>query len=147
MIGNDTDKIIFYEDLQHHEHGGKVRDLAYVDFMRMEHGKRVKRALPADDDIQGTVRAYISWGRWVIQCPACPGALNASRDDDRFICVYCGNIQNDRNYLRVVYPRSKKRIEEALMKRPGYRMDSPERSWQVWETLQDLNDQNAQNGL
>lgn len=83
----------------------------------------------------GKIAARVNHGRWIVECPQdrCGGAQLASQIDLRFVCVECGA-----GPYKVVWPKTRAAIEEALEPRP-----EANRNWHPGETVKDLHAENA----
>lgn len=105
-----------------------------------------RRPMPARDQIiLPTVRAYVSWGRWVADCPTdCGGALLVTPADPLYFCPHCGS-----GWHRLVFPGTVRRraIEQLLMRRPLVRGMPNYRNWQTHETVAQLVAENAARGI
>lgn len=86
----------------------------------------------------GEAYAEVNHGRWIVRCPACPGAQMAFEHDQRFFCADCGA-----GPMRVVWPDDRAAIEAALHARSS-RMNM---NWTRDETVQDLHDENRAHGV
>jgi len=84
----------------------------------------------------GTVDAYINWGRWVADCSACNSGIACSPGVDTVICTDCGAKYS------VVFPAEIERIEQALLARA-----LRNRNWEPDETADDLEDENKRHGV
>ena len=82
--------------------------------------------LPADDQVEGEVQAYISGGRWVTECPHCETAVVI---DDQDLVLYCPGCGTNGKWMRVVMPPDREEIERLLLLRPGWQFNSPHRNW------------------
>lgn len=80
------------------------------------------------------VPVMVNGGRWIVRCPFCPSAQNASKLDHRFFCVECGNIDVGGKWVKVIWPDDWEQIEIALFRRPKMQY----RNWLPGETLDDL---------
>lgn len=80
------------------------------------------------------VAAYVNHGRWVVDCPFCPGALVASFLDQRFLCATCFNGSVGGAMVAVTFPDDYGAIEAELLKRPN----EINRNWRPGETVADL---------
>lgn len=90
-------------------------------------------------------RAELNHGRWIVRCLFCPGANLACWIDQRFFCVDCFHRSEPRavgRWLLVEWPDELEAIESLIAKRP-----EPNRSWQVGETLENLEQENAEHGI
>lgn len=85
--------------------------------------------------------ARVNQGRWIADCRDCTGA-EVVFDDGWTLCVSC--ILEDRgiDWRRVVFPRDRLAIEQALAPR---RVEN--RNWEVEETVVDLLRDNMEHGL
>ena len=90
--------------------------------------------LPDGVDEDHTAYAFVNRGRWLVSCPWCPSAQNASRQDHRFFCVECSHRANGGRWIRVVWPANTADIELLL----GQRIDPRNRNWTPGETLAGL---------
>lgn len=86
----------------------------------------------------GTVFARHNWGRWIIDCPACPSALTVPPGTAAADCWDCGA-----DLGQVVWPPDPGGIEVILAMRP----DPNTRSWEPGETLAALLAENAAHDL
>jgi hypothetical protein len=61
----------------------------------------------------------VNQGRWILTCldPTCRASQLASKVDPRFFCADCGNRRSAGRWLRVVFPFTAPRIEDALAPR------------------------------
>lgn len=127
----------------HHEHW---QALPMETFVAQLWRKAGLGRLPTET--RGIVSAYINHGRWIVDCPArCGSAMVVSETDPRFLCVVCGNPENDAWY-GVAFPADKADIEAELLKRPardGFQAAS--RNWSPTETVADLRRENAEHAL
>lgn len=87
--------------------------------------------------------AFVSGGRWLVQCPACLSAQYACEQDARFFCVDCLNEHAGGAWVRVVWPKEREAIEAALLERP----DKHSQTWMPHESVDDLRRQNAEHGI
>lgn len=62
--------------------------------------------------------ARVNYGRWLVDCPWCGSAQNASREDHRFFCVECGNNTVKNVWIPVEWPPEWREIELLLGVRP-----------------------------
>ena len=81
--------------------------------------------------VVGEVTARVNHSRWIVECPDCRGAQDASRDYLLFYCPDCGNARNQRAWRAVVFPEYREQIEAALMARARIE----ERNWQPGEVI------------
>ena len=70
-----------------------------------------------------TVLAQVNHGRWLVPCPWCMSAQNASRTDPRFFCAECSN--QGKGWASVIFPEDADAIETLL----GMRPDKRTRNW------------------
>lgn len=89
-----------------------------------------------------SVATYVNHGRWVVECPDCPGAQLASRADRRFLCNYCGNAAIGGLWRPVVWPKAVSSIEAELEKRP-----TRSANWLPGETVSELRAETDANGV
>jgi len=101
--------------------------------------------------------AFVDFGRWLAHCPDCNGAEYVSFEDKIFYCFSCGNYNNHGDGRPVKFPRNKKSIEKELLKRPQIftaggnplarqfharpKLPQLSRTWNIEETIEDLQDQ------
>ena len=107
-----------------------------------------------DEPLEASVRAEINaafiggrfktQGRWIAQCPACPGAEYVELSLPIFMCCSCFNQQDGHAWLRVEIPTTWRRqaIEQELLKRPP-----GDRNWLPAESVADLRRQNREHGI
>ena len=81
------------------------------------------------------VKARVNHGRWIVDCE-CNGAMLAF-EECIFMCPSCLNGPHKHQYRRLIFPRSRKRIEAVLIERP---LDK--RNWYPHETVTQLEAQN-----
>ena len=86
-----------------------------------------------------TVQAQVNHGRWVVPCPWCMSAQNASRTDPRFFCVECAN--EGHGWATVVFPPNLDDINTLL----GMRPDKRTRNWLPGEPVSRLLAENETN--
>ena len=91
-------------------------------------------------DVQ--IRARLNHGRWICDCPFCPGAELA--DGDRFLCQTCRNAAAGGRYVEVIWPDAalRRRIVRTLAPRPIVN-----RNWQPGEPLELLEAENIEHGV
>ena len=89
-----------------------------------------------------TVEAFavVNHGRWIVRCPWCSGAQNASREDRRVFCCNCGNAAVKGQWIPVIWPKNWAAIERVLLDRP----DPDTRNWERHETLDELIAENTE---
>ena len=88
------------------------------------------------------VAAYVSAGRWVVDCPDCKSAVLAPFTDRRFMCVECANRENDGRWRPVAWPDNRADIEFLLEMRP-----QQNQNWAPGETLAQLAKENMEHGV
>lgn len=99
---------------------------------------------PSADPPAGVpLAAYVSDGRWVVACDACPSAQVVDPSDRRFFCVRCFNVTNGGRWRPVGWPDTIAAIEAALEVRPV----EGTRNWRPGETLADLQAENEAHGV
>jgi len=66
------------------------------------------------------ISARINHGRWIADCPFCPGAELVDPDTPEFMCWSCANAKNGGRFVRVDVPNAHQRdeIEGLLDGRP-----------------------------
>lgn len=86
----------------------------------------------------GFVHAYANRGRWVAECFDCSAAASLDRFQDGFVCE-CGYP------VSVVWPSEAMvhGVERLLLMRPSRK----NQNWLPQETLHDLLQENAENGV
>ncbi len=91
------------------------------------------------------IAAFVSHGRWMAECPHCHSAQVASVTDKRFMCIECGNVAFEHQWLEVRWPSEKTRqqIEAALLVRPR----EENRNWVPSEKVKDLKKENIDHEL
>jgi hypothetical protein len=101
-----------------------------------------KTRLPAL--VSGTpLTPFVNNGRWLVRCPYCPGAMHASKFDQRFMCgeASCPGPKNV--WLPVVWPADTDRIEALLAVRPS----KSNRNWEPPESVAFLEQENKDRGI
>jgi hypothetical protein len=95
-----------------------------------------QRGLPAPSILctEPITAARVNQGRWIIDCPFCPGAVMADTRDPRFFCLSCLNEAAGGGWLAVLFPSRREEIEAELMRRPR----EENRNWLPGESLLDL---------
>jgi len=94
-------------------------------------------------ELGDSLYAYVSSGRWLVECPVCRTAAVADSVDPLFICPGCG----DGGWHEVVFPENKRDIEDTLLLRRGFRDFAPSRNWNVSQTVDDLVAENLDHGI
>lgn len=85
------------------------------------------------------VPAYVSWARYVADCPRCPNAELVARFQAAMMCTECGaRAELEWPSEEMVYG-----IERLLLMRPSV----ANQSWLPGETLLDLVAENASHGI
>ena len=104
---------------------------------------------PAGDNIGGNLTIRVNHGRWIIDCPTCRAAQVAEFESPYFMCVECANKDNDGKWWALSIPANYRAIEAALLARPmGVNPgNSPTRSWDPTETVEELLEENKINGV
>lgn len=87
--------------------------------------------------------ALVRQGRWLVICPWCASAQNASTEDHRFFCIECSNGAVDGKWITVVWPDEREDIETLLGNRPL----PSQRNWEPPETLDELRKENIEHGI
>lgn len=74
----------------------------------------------------------VNHGRWIVDCPACPGAELANPNDPWFWCHGCYNQRHEYKLLPVVWPSpdDMQAIVTELRVRPV-----ENRNWDTWEKV------------
>ena len=132
-------KIREFEDEGHRTPDG--RPLTLEQFAQ-HYGRKYGIRIPPATKIKGTIRAYISRGRWVINCPDCNSAMPGSMAARVFICAECGSPDNDGMWRKVTFPIGKAAIEQLLGAR-----SKRNRNMAIGETAADLRRENLAHGL
>lgn len=90
----------------------------------------------------GTFIAFVNAGQWVAQCPDC-GEIGLIRHRNTLhMCIGCWHGSTPQ-WLELTWPAEWQEIERILLFRPRYE----NRNWLSSETLDDLRQQNRDNGL
>lgn len=92
---------------------------------------------------KATTYARVDLGRWIVDCPWCKSAQHASREDQRFFCVECGNAAINGQWAQVQWPNEWEDIENLLSARP----DKGNQWWTPGETLAGLQAENDTHGV
>lgn len=103
-------------------------------------GYKITGDLPTVTAAGPIVRAFVNYGRWLVQCPWCPSAEYASMGDHRFFCTDCGNAPVGGAWVPVQWPEEYREIDAALAGRPKMN-----RNWAPGETMSQLAAENAAN--
>lgn len=109
-----------------------------------ERGEGRPSVRPAGEcDIE--VEAFVNYGRWVVQCPACRSAQVGNPEDPRFFCTGCSNEVVGHRWVAVVYPPVpvRREIERELLRRP---IDAV-MNWHPGESLDELRAENEIHGV
>lgn len=89
-------------------------------------------------------KAYLNWGRWVVDCE-CHSAMEINDMPEDVRCLECGCL------IRIVYPENHKAICRILDKRPRVKMGSQmipyHYNWRPGDTLAAMQRENVQHGL
>ena len=84
------------------------------------------------------IYAYVSAGRWVVECPDCTYAIRFCEATPQFICP------KHEQWLRVELPDEREAIEAELIVRPVHPILGLWKSnWKLGETVDDLKAENA----
>lgn len=67
------------------------------------------------------INARIDFGRWIVDCPYCPGAEYLDMDDPVFFCLSCEMEENGGRYILVSIPENPQAIEKSLLGLPRNR--------------------------
>ena len=105
---------------------------------------------PTEANIFGEVSARINHGRWLVDCPGCNSALVVDLTELVFMCVECGNSNNDGKWLKIILPKNRKAIEAELLKRPMNGRNPAEavnRNWEPGETVAMLRQENTDHDI
>lgn len=86
---------------------------------------------------------FVNHGQWIVQCPDCNGAQEASANDHRFWCCDCLNAGVGGAWRPVAWPLNAAAIEAALVVRPR----KVNRNWRLPETVPDLLAENIAMGV
>jgi hypothetical protein len=112
-----------------------------------EHAWRHKSGIGVEGDPSGNhrddvaVEARVNHGRWIVDCPYCPGAEMARADG--FFCCDCRNTDAEGDTLTVQFPAEREEIERLLLVRPVM----ADRNWRPGESLENLVTENEGLGL
>ena len=87
------------------------------------------------------IEARIEYARWIVDCPNCHGA-EFYFEDKLFLCSACNNSNVGGKVHKVKMHKDKKKIEDALAKRPIIN-----RHWREPETVDDLEKENKKQGV
>ena len=100
-------------------------------------GRSVPKPMP---DLILTAR--VDWGRWIVDCPYCPGAMAAFDTDPSYF--FCRKCKNNGTYkpIKVEFPQEKGRVEVLLGNRP-----KANQNWRRGETLEFLERENVERGM
>jgi ribosomal protein L37AE/L43A len=137
------DYIVQHQDLQPELYLTMVRRM----YMGMGFGALPD---PTEDNTSGEVSARINHGRWLVDCAGCNSALVVDLGHSIFMCVECGNSNNEGKWIRVTVPRNRKAIETELLKRPINGRNPAEavnRNWEPGETVATLKQENIDHGI
>ena len=97
--------------------------------------------------------ARVCHGKWIVDCPWCSSAQNASREDHRFFCTECQNNSVGNAWIPVEWPDEWQEIEWLLGRRPipanmnWFPGRGPTEQISKRETLADLQAENTENGV
>ena len=119
------------------------RDLSLREYLTYYYQRNGLGDTPNITDLGDPLYAYISCGRWLVECLVCHTAAVADSDDPLFICPGCG----DGGWHEVIFPPDKTAIEDTLLRRRGFRDYAPTRNWEVSQTIEDLVTENLDHGI
>jgi len=96
---------------------------------------RLGISVPANDQIDGQVLAYLNEGLWSARCPEeiCYGEVAVTTQYPWMYCTDCGA-----GWFSVIFPGNKLEIEAELMKRNKGRNSLPHANWVPGESIDDL---------
>lgn len=102
----------------------------------------IKKGLPIIRDwaARGNVQAKINQGRWIVECPTCPGGAEFA--DPAWPFFVCCSDGCGIGPLNVIFPGERDGLEHELLKRPDMR----NRNW-TRETTADLRRENQERGI
>lgn len=83
------------------------------------------------------VEVVVNNGRWLVQCPDCPGAQLAASEDPRFMCVECANVGVGGLWRPVNWPKAHAEISALLEVRTR-----DIQNWLPGETVMQLREEN-----
>ena len=142
--------------LQHHIHTFEDMGARYADGTSMTFHESLKewwrrlhpgRAMP--ERPAGVLPQYdarINWGRWIVDCPNCNAALDATPTETIALCVEC-----EAEWFEIIFPPLTRRnsIERALLKRPGNRAGTVfgHSNWYPGESIASLERENQRMGI
>lgn len=135
------------------EHGVINAEMLRARFLEWTRRNRLERPIVPADDV---LRAYVSAGRWVADCPFCGAGVALERDWTEGLCFGCGRL-----YTELDWPGEADEIERVLRARPypgnrtwlraGNRaldaLPEGDRRRLRGETLDDLRAENAARGV
>ena len=98
--------------------------LGYHDWITSQYKRfRGVDAPDVPDPRTETVMAFVNAGRWLWQCFGCDNAF-AVEPGEPSICAACGD-----DWVDVILPDDRERIEAELLQQPGHRFYAPVREW------------------
>lgn len=83
--------------------------------------------------------AVANWGRWVVECPRCPGALKVTPGTPVVECWTCGLS------TEVVWPSVE--LQQGIERLLSLRPNPATRNWNPGESLHDLLAENLAHGI
>lgn len=94
-----------------------------------------RRALPAPDHLEGTIKAQLHQGLWIATCPeaGCSGAFAVTSLQPFAACSSCGA-----GWFEIEFPENKEAIETELNKRPIPRKGLVHHNWSPGESMAKL---------
>jgi hypothetical protein len=114
------------------------RTLRLRDWLKLEALKLLVHVEPGE--YVRSLPARVLYGRWMVDCPECNGALDVDPDEPVFLCLSCGWPGK---LAVVVFPQDRKEIERLLVLRPQIHT----RNWFPGEPVKNLATENHEHGL
>lgn len=133
------DKVLTFEDLRGPQgHGAETLDEFWHFVTRSRH-HRLSPGAVGDSLVHPCIRTTFAVGagwraRWLVCCPDCPGAEDASHEDPRFFCLSCYNGSVGGAIRPVLFPDDREEIERVVLARPARQVST----YEPGETLDDL---------
>ena len=128
----------FIKTLDNPKLGFRTTDVRTFDkFYKHFTGRSVPEPIP---DL--TLDARVDWGRWIVDCPYCHGAMAAFDTDPSYF--FCRKCKNNGTYkpIKVEFPQERSEVEVLLGNRP-----KANQNWRRGETLEFLERENAERGM
>lgn len=130
---------IFTAEDKHHPFPG-LPGLTAPERIVLKHWPAATRlGFPSSTETSVHALAEVNHGRWIVRCPWCATAQNASADDHRFFCTECSNGAAGGQWITVEWPEDREEIEAAL----GCRPLPANRNWVPGESVAELWRDNA----